>query len=69
VTAIHAGEPVVQTLAGGGVLRIDPPSPPKPASVGAPVVAAAADPNAKPAKPISRLEKLRLEQQAQGAKQ
>ena len=65
-TMQQSGEAVVQTLAGGGVLRIDAPSPAKPA------VAAAAQADAKPAKPISRLEKLRLEQtqqQQQGAKQ
>jgi hypothetical protein len=63
-TMQQSGEAVVQTLAGGGVLRIDAPSPAKPAA--APAVAAAEQ--AKPSKPISRLEKLRLEQ-AQGAKQ
>jgi hypothetical protein len=64
VTMQQSGEAVVQTIAGGGVLRIDAPSPSKPAA--APPVAAAEQ--AKPSKPISRLEKLRLEQ-AQGAKQ
>jgi hypothetical protein len=65
-TVTQSGEPVVQTLASGGVLRIDAlaPAPAKPAAI--PAVAAAEQP--KPAKPISRLEKLRLEQ-AQGAKQ
>ncbi|MEA2707545.1 MAG: hypothetical protein QOF78_146, partial [Phycisphaerales bacterium] len=66
VTMTQSNEPIQQTIAGGGVLRIDAPAPPKPSAT--PVAAAAPDPNAKPAKPMSRLEKLRLEQ-SQGAKQ
>ncbi|MBM3845091.1 MAG: peptidase [Verrucomicrobia bacterium] len=62
------GEPIAHSLGGGGTLRIDAPPPPKPA---APAVAAAsptpapapvATPAAQaPPKPLSRLEKLRLE--------
>jgi hypothetical protein len=67
LTVTQSGEPIQQTLAGGGVIRIDAPAPPKP---NATPVAAATPADAKPAKPLSRLEKLRLEQAAQqGAKQ
>ena len=67
LTVTQAGEPIQQTLAGGGVIRIDAPSPPKPNVT---PVAAATPTDAKPAKPLSRLEKLRLEQASQqGAKQ
>ncbi|HTL29225.1 MAG TPA: PPC domain-containing protein [Tepidisphaeraceae bacterium] len=54
VTVTKNGEPITQTIAGGGVLRIDKPSAaaPKP-------VAQAAAPKAGP---VSRLEKLRQEQ-------
>lgn len=68
VTMMHAGEPVVQTLAAGGVLRIDAPAPGPAKPDAAAAAAPAANPEAKPAKPMSRLEKLRVEQ-AQGAKQ
>jgi hypothetical protein len=56
------GEPILHNL-GSSTLRIDVPLPPKPnAPVPAPVkVAAAPKPAAAPAKPLSRLEKLRLE--------
>ncbi len=56
------GEPIVHNLARGSVLRIDPPPPPK---ANAPAVAAAPPPPPKPVataeRPLSRLEKLRLE--------
>ena len=60
------GEPIVHYLAGGGTLRVDPPPPP-PADAAAapppppppPVAAEAAAP--PPPKPLSRLEKLRLD--------
>jgi hypothetical protein len=70
VVVTQDGEPVLHNI-GTGTLRIDVPLPPKPA---APAVAApkpaAAPPPAAPAKPLSRLEKLRLEnkQRTQGAK-
>jgi hypothetical protein len=56
------GEPILHNL-GSGTLRIDVPLPPKPnAPAPAPVqVAAAPKPAAAPSKPLSRLEKLRLE--------
>lgn len=58
------GEPIVHNIAGGGVLRVDAPKP----DVPKPAVAAAAKPTSQPAKPLSRLEKLRLEaKQAQGS--
>jgi hypothetical protein len=60
------GEPIVHNL-GTGALRVDVPLPPKPNAAPMPVVAAAPPPMPKPAeapaKPLSRLEKLRLEQQ------
>jgi hypothetical protein len=60
VTVTQDGEPVRQSIAGGGVLRIDAPSA---APAAKPAVAAAAAPTdtQKPAKPLSRLEKLRLD--------
>src|SRR5262249_45646838 len=65
------GEPILHNL-GSSTLRIDVPLPPKPnAPAPAPVqVAAAPKPAAAaPAKPLSRLEKLRLElKQAKGGK-
>jgi len=57
------GEPIVHNI-GTGQLRIDVPIPPKPnAPAAAPMPVAAAAPAAAPAKPLSRLEKLRLEAQ------
>jgi hypothetical protein len=63
VTFMHNGEPIVQQAGQGGVLRIDPPPPKKdqPLVAAAPQVAAA--PAAPPTKVLSRLEKLRLEQE------
>jgi hypothetical protein len=64
VTFMQNGEPITQQAGQGGVLRIDPPPPPKkdqPVVVAAPKVAAA--PAAPPTKVLSRLEKLRLEQE------
>ncbi len=65
------GEPIAHNVAGGSVLRIDPPPPPKPNAPPpppAPVVAAQPTPAPAPApaaapppKVLSRLEKLRLE--------
>src|SRR5688500_6713429 len=67
LTVTQSGEAIQQTLAGVGVIHIDASSPPKP---NATPVAAATPADSKPAKPLSRLEKLRLEQAAhQGAKQ
>ena len=62
VVVTQNGEPIVHNL-GSGTLRIDVPLPPKPnAPAPAPAqVAAAPKPAAAPAKPLSRLEKLRLE--------
>jgi len=80
VVITRDGEPIVHNLY-GGKLRVDVPIPPKPNAPPppAPVVAAAPAPApapmpaAAPPKPLSRLEKLRLEQQekikaAQGQK-
>ncbi len=61
VVVTENGEPIVHNL-GTAALRVDKPLPPKP---NAPAVAANAKPEAKPAaapaKPLSRLEQLRLE--------
>jgi hypothetical protein len=70
VVVTQNGEPIVHNI-GTGVLRIDVPLPPKP-NAPAPVQVAAAPkpaaPAAAPAKPLTRLEKLRLEnQQAKAA--
>lgn len=64
VTVPINGQPVVHRLAMGSVLRVDP----KPKEVAAaPKTDVAAAPAAKPAKPLSRLEQLRLEAQKEGA--
>jgi hypothetical protein len=65
VVVTQNGEPIVHNL-GTGQLRVDVPLPPKP-NAPAPAIAAAKPatptpaPAAAPAKPLSRLEKLRLE--------
>ena len=68
ITIMKDGEPIVHSVGGGGVLRIDPPPPPKPNAAPPPVAQAAPAPKAAepaaplpPPKPLSRLEKLRLE--------
>ncbi|MEO6436311.1 MAG: peptidase, partial [Tepidisphaeraceae bacterium] len=66
VTVTKDGEPIAQSIAPGGVLRIDAP-PPAPTTAPA-VVAAAPPPTTAPAVPLSRLEKLRQDQ-LQRAKQ
>ena len=70
VVITQNGEPIVHNI-GTGTLRIDVPLPPKPAAAAAaaPKPAAAPPPAAPTAKPLSRLEKLRLEnkQKTQGA--
>ncbi|MFO0891219.1 MAG: peptidase [Isosphaeraceae bacterium] len=61
VVVTENGEPIVHNI-GSGTLRIDVPLPPKPAAAAEPAKPAAAPPPAAPAaKPLSRLEKLRLE--------
>ena len=68
VVVTKEGEPIAHNIGGGGVLRIDPPPPPKPE----PVKVVKVEPKkeepkkeepkaAPPPKPLSRLEKLRLE--------
>jgi hypothetical protein len=71
VIVMKDGEPIVHNIGGGGVLRIDEPPAPKPnappppapaAAPAAPVAQAAPPPApAAPPKPLSRLEKLRLD--------
>ena len=65
------GDQIVQSLAMGGVLRVDAPPPPKAGDMPKPEEAkkpeAPKDP-AQPVKVLTRLEKLRLEQQNKGAK-
>jgi hypothetical protein len=60
VTMTQAGESLQQTVAGGGVLRIDPAALPKPVQASA-KTPPAEEKKPAPAKPISRLEKLRQE--------
>ncbi|MGB7159933.1 MAG: pre-peptidase C-terminal domain-containing protein [Tepidisphaeraceae bacterium] len=59
VTVVKEGEPIVHNIGQGGVLRVDAP-PPAPAS-NAVVAAAPTTAPAKAEKPLSRLDKLRLE--------
>jgi hypothetical protein len=69
VVVTQNGEPILHNI-GSGTLRIDVPLPPKPAAAAAAAKPAAAPPPAAPsAKPLSRLEKLRLEnkQRTQGS--
>ncbi|HXE51463.1 MAG TPA: hypothetical protein VN541_00520, partial [Tepidisphaeraceae bacterium] len=58
VTVMANGEPIIHNLARGGMLRVDPPAQPKTGEAPKPAVAKASNPAAKP---LSRLEKLRLE--------
>jgi hypothetical protein len=69
VVITQNGEPIVHNI-GTGTLRIDVPLPPKASAPAAPPpVAAAPKPAAPAAKPLSRLEKLRLEtKQAKASK-
>ena len=60
VVITQNGEPIVHNI-GNGTLRIDVPLPPKPNAPAPAKVAAAPKPAAAPAKPLSRLEKLRLD--------
>ena len=54
------GEPITHVV-GGGELRIQPPLPPKATVAAAPVAKPAPPPQPVAAKPLSRLEQLRLE--------
>jgi hypothetical protein len=60
VVVMQNGEPILHNL-GSGTLRIDVPLPPKTNSPAPVKVAAAPKPAAAPARPLTRLEKLRLE--------
>ena len=64
VTVMKDGEPILHNLARGGVLRVDPPPPPKKGETPKPQVAQAQAPAAPTAKPLSRLEKLRQDADA-----
>ncbi len=71
ITMIKDGEPIVQAVGRGGTLRVDAPLPPKPSATTKPaqVVEATTKPAAPPPpKTLTRLEKLRLEQE-QAAKE
>ena len=69
LTLVKDGEPIIQTVSSGGVLRVDPPPPPKPNDPAPkPAEAAAKPPEKAPEKVLSRLEKLRLEQAAKAGK-
>jgi hypothetical protein len=61
MTVMQDGQAIVHNLGQGGVLRIDPNSEAKKAAAKS-VVQAKAPPTTEPAKVLSRLEKLRLEQ-------
>ncbi len=65
------GEPIQQRLGMGGVVRVDPqpkaPAKPAPKPAAKPTEVAKAEPKPKPAKPLSRLEQLRLEAKKQAA--
>jgi hypothetical protein len=63
VTFTQNGEPIVQQAGMGGVLRVDPPDEPRKNAPAAPAAAPAS--TATASKPLSRLEKLRLEQDGQ----
>ncbi len=66
VTFAQNGESIIQQSGQGGVLRIDPPAPPKkdePVVAAARPAAAPAAPAPQAVKVLSRLEKLRLEQE------
>jgi len=71
LTVIHEGEPVVAN-AGGTELQIDAPLPPEespaPAAEPKPAVAQAEQPQPKPKKPLTRLQKLRLQAKERTAK-
>ena len=76
IIVMKNGEPVTHSVGGGGVLRIDAPPPPKanaPVAVATPAPAAATTPKpvavvaAAPPRPLSRLEKLRLEAKEKAA--
>lgn len=68
VTLMKDGEPIVQTVTSGGVLRVDPPPPPKANEPAPKPQETAAAPAKAPEKVLSRLEKLRLEQAAKAGK-
>jgi hypothetical protein len=64
-TVTQNGEPIAQSIAGGGVLRIDAPPPaPAPVAAAPAPVQETATPTTAPAAPVSRLQKLRIEQAA-----
>jgi hypothetical protein len=62
-TLMRDGEPIIETLGQGGVMRVDAPPPPKPGDK--PAGPKPATPSSQPSKPLSRLEQLRQEQQQQ----
>jgi hypothetical protein len=66
VTIMQAGEPMPHSVGGGGCLRIDPPKPaPVQVAAAKPAAPAPAPPPPPPAaKPLTRLEKLRLDHAA-----
>jgi hypothetical protein len=61
VIVVKDGEPIAHNIGGGGVLRIDAPPPPKPNAPAPPPAVAQAAPTPEPPKPLSRLEKLRVD--------
>jgi hypothetical protein len=76
VVITRDGEPVIHNIGGGGILRIDAPPPPKPQPSAAPKAVAEVKPAAPPeapkpvpAKPLSRLEQLRLQSRQRAGEQ
>ena len=65
INVMQFGEPIQHSFASGGVLRIDPPPPPKKSAKPEPV--AKKEPAKKPEKRLSRLEQLRLRKQQEMA--
>ncbi|HEY2589649.1 MAG TPA: pre-peptidase C-terminal domain-containing protein [Tepidisphaeraceae bacterium] len=61
VTVTKDGEPIVHNLGRGGVLRVDKPAEPKKGEAPKPAIAKAPAAGTPAAKPLSRLEKLRLD--------
>jgi hypothetical protein len=62
VTVMKDGEPIIHNLGRGGILRVDPPPQPKKGEAPKPAAVAKAPASGAPAaKPLSRLEKLRLD--------
>jgi hypothetical protein len=60
LTVVQDGRPIIHNIGRGGVLRVDAPPAPKKGEPAKPAIDKARPPD-QPVKPLSRLEKLRLE--------